>query len=129
MASDTETQVNENAAAGEAPAAEAPKAKRAKKQQKERTGMYVPTPPVLRDKITEEATAAGKTPRAFVRDLLAERWNLTLPPVVSRQKYANDEEKKAALVSRRKTRAEEIKAALAAYRAKQAGGEGAAPTA
>lgn len=138
MASDTKTAETEiEATAGEAPAtdtsaaaAPAPKAKKKQSKNKERTGMYVPTPPVLRDRIAEEATAAGKTPRAYVRDLLAEKWGLVLPPVVSRQKYANDEDKKAALVQRRKSRAEEVKAALAAYRAKQqADAAGTTPTA
>lgn len=88
------------------------------KAKKERTGMYVPTPAVLRDRIATEAEAAGKSPRVYVRDLLAAQYGLTLPPAVTRTKYGSADEKKEALVARRKSRADLIKALLAEHRAK-----------
>lgn len=105
------------AQAGEAPA-EA-KAKRTL------NGIYVNTPPVLREVIEANAKTEKKSVAGYVRDLLAQHFNVTLPAVTSspRVKYATPEEKKAALVSRRKAHADEVREALAMLRelrAKQA---------
>jgi len=85
-------------------------------------GLYISTPEVLRLKIEEEAGKVSKTPRVFVRDLLANMWGLTLPEPRTRSSYASPEEREAAQLAKRKARADLIKQLLAEHRAKQQAG-------
>jgi hypothetical protein len=98
---------------GAAPAAET-------KAPKTLAGVYVQTPPELRGKLEEVAAKAGVTPQVWVRDHLAQEFGVVLPPVTKRVKYANEEEKKAALKERSKAKNELIKKLLAEYQAAQA---------
>jgi len=82
-------------------------------------GLYISTPEVLRLKIEEEAGKVSKTPRVFVRDLLANMWGLTLPEPRTRSSYATPEEREKAQLAKRKARADLIKQLLAEHRAKQ----------
>lgn len=82
-------------------------------------GMYISTPPVLKEKIEAEAAAAGKSARVYVRDLLAEKWGLVLPEPRTRTKYGSDEEKLAAQKQKSQARQELIKRLLAEHRAAQ----------
>lgn len=84
-------------------------------------GLYISTPPVLKERIETEAAAAGVSARVFVRDLLAKMWGLTLPEARSRTKYASEEEKATAQKEKRVARADLIKQLLAEHRAKQSG--------
>lgn len=83
-------------------------------------GIYVSTPPVLKEKIEAEAAAVGKTPRAFVRDLLAEKWGLVLTPARTRTVYADPEEKKRVQKEKRNEKNALIKRLLEAHEKAQA---------
>jgi hypothetical protein len=85
-------------------------------------GLYISTPEVLRLKIEEEAGKVSKTPRVFVRDLLANMWGLTLPEPRTRSSYATPEEREKAQLAKRKARADLIKQLLAEHRSKQQAG-------
>lgn len=85
-------------------------------------GLYISTPEVLRLKIEEEAAKVEKTPRVFVRDLLANMWGLTLPEPRTRSSYDSPEEREKAQLAKRKARADLIKQLLAEHRAKQQAG-------
>jgi hypothetical protein len=85
-------------------------------------GLYISTPEVLRLKIEEEASKVSKTPRVFVRDLLASMWGLTLPEPRTRSTYGSKEEREAAQLAKRKARADLIKQLLAEHRSKQQAG-------
>lgn len=85
-------------------------------------GLYISTPEVLRLKIEEEAGKVSKTPRVFVRDLLANMWGLTLPEPRTRSTYGSKEEREAAQLAKRKARADLIKQLLAEHRSKQQAG-------
>lgn len=94
----------------------------AQDEKRQVAGLYISTPEVLRTKIEEEAGKVNKTPRVFVRDLLANMWGLTLPEPRTRSSYATPEEREAAQLSKRKARADLIKQLLAEHRAKQQAG-------
>lgn len=77
----------------------------------------------LWERLESEATAAGKTPRQLVFELLAGRYGVEVPATVAtapRKKYASDEERAAAQKAARKDRNELIKQLLAEHAAKQA---------
>lgn len=111
---------SENGAAPSTPPAEGQT--NATDEKRQVAGLYISTPEVLRLKIEEEAGKVNKTPRVFVRDLLAEKWGLTLPEPRTRSSYATKEEREAAQLSKRKARADLIKQLLAEHRAKQQAG-------
>ena len=53
------------------------------KAKRQLNGVYVSTPKELREKIEEEAKAQNLSTAGFVRNMLAARYGLTLPPVQS----------------------------------------------
>lgn len=108
---------------GAAPAA-APEGQAATNGDEKRqvAGLYISTPEVLRLRIEEEAGKVSKTPRVFVRDLLANMWGLTLPEPRTRSSYATPEEREKAQLAKRKARADLIKQLLQEHRAKQQSG-------
>jgi hypothetical protein len=117
----TAAPAGENGQAATAPAegAAAPEAKEKRPQ----AGMYISTPPNLKARIEQEATAAGVAPRVFVRDFLAKTWGLTLEPARTRSTYANPEEKAEAQKAKRIERQDLIKKLLAAHRQAQTEGK------
>lgn len=110
---------SENGSAPSTPPAEGQNTNGEKRQV---AGLYISTPENLRLKIEEEAAKVSKTPRVFIRDLLAEKWGLTLPEPRTRSSYASQEERDAAQLAKRKARADLIKQLLAEHRAKQQSG-------
>lgn len=90
------------------------------KVKKAPNGLYISTPEPLKSKIESEATAAGKTPRAFVRDMLAAHWGLVLNPARTRTVYADPEEKKRVLKEKRQEKNSLIKRLLEEHAAAQA---------
>jgi hypothetical protein len=90
------------------------------KSKKAPNGLYISTPEPLKSKIESEAAAAGKTPRAFVRDMLAQHWGLVLTPARTRTTYATPEEKKAAQKAKRTEKNALIKRLLEEHEKAQA---------
>jgi hypothetical protein len=90
------------------------------KVKKAPNGLYISTPEPLKSKIESEATAAGKTPRAFVRDMLAAHWGLVLNPARTRTVYADPEEKKRVQKEKRQEKNSLIKRLLEEHAAAQA---------
>jgi hypothetical protein len=83
-------------------------------------GLYISTPEPLKSKIESEAAAAGKTPRAYVRDLLAQHWGLVLTPARTRTTYESPEAKKAAQKAKRTEKNALIKRLLEEHEKAQA---------
>lgn len=90
------------------------------KTKKVPNGLYISTPEPLKSKIESEATAAGKTPRAYVRDLLAAHWGLVLTPARTRTVYQSPEEKKKVQKEKRQEKNSLIKRLLEEHAAAQA---------
>lgn len=113
MASDTAT--TEQPTGEAAPAAEGGE----QKSKRALNGVYVTTSKELRAKLEEEAASKEESVAGFVRNLLAERYGITIAPTPARTKYATPEEKKEAQKAARKSRADLIKQLLAEHKAKQ----------
>lgn len=91
-------------------------------------GIYISlTQDDLRGALEAKAQEAGQSPRVYVLGLIAQATGVTVAAPRSRQKYASDEERKAAQEAKRKDRNDLIKQLLAEHRAKQLAeaGEGA----
>lgn len=91
-------------------------------QRNARTNVAVPMPMFLRMQFEKEAKAEEKQLGPYVRDRLAELLGITLPEITvqRKRKYASEEERKAAQKAAALKRKEEVKAALAEYRARRA---------
>ena len=90
------------------------------KAKKAPNGLYISTPEPLKSKIETEAAAAGKTPRAYVRDFLAAHWGLVLTPARTRTTYESPEQKKEALKAKRQEKNALIKRLLEEHEKAQA---------
>ena len=89
-----------------------------------RSYIVVPMPPNMKKLFEDEA--GDKAVGPYVRDLLAQQRGIEIPKteVSRRHKYANEEEKKAALKAQRKSRSDLIKQLMAEHRAKTAAQNG-----
>lgn len=87
-----------------------------------RTNVAIPMPMSLRLRFEGEAKTADKPLGPYLRDWIADQLGITLPVLTVKRhsKYASEEERKAAQKAAAQKRNEEVKVALAEYRARRA---------
>lgn len=90
------------------------------KTARKRQGVYIQTPDALRAALEQDANAQNITVASLVAKRLADAYGVQLPVRAPRQKYANADERKAALTAKRKDRAALVKMLLEKYAAEQA---------